>query len=75
MTKTFCDRCKREITKHAFHINIDSQVNGDLCEGCFTDFGKFMDGENFGTTKIDNYSDPILHRDNHGIERTTFGSR
>ena len=77
MTKIFCDRCKKEIAGIAprFHINVAGQIDADLCRDCFTDFESFIDGRNFGATKIDNYSDPILRRDNHGIERTTFGAK
>ena len=74
MTKIFCDRCKREITKKKHTLMVDNgehcDMSADLCEECFKDLGDFMDGR-----KIDNYSDPILHRDNHGIERSTFGAK
>ena len=69
MTKTFCDRCKKEITKiePVFHIEVSGQIKGDLCNDCFTAFGKFMDMED-----ILYHTNPVNH---HGIERTTFGAK
>ena len=78
MTKTFCDRCKKEIAKTSplFPISIAGQVEADLCEECFNDLGHFMDG----APLMGNHIDDIVHKTSkelygHGIERTTFGSK
>lgn len=79
MTKLFCDRCKKEITNDiiAYHFHMfegDScEITGiDICDDCHKAFESFMRMENSMYQTRD-----ILHNPggNHGIERTTFGSR
>lgn len=74
MTKLFCDRCKKEITddmiiKHFSIYEGDSPklIVADVCDDCYKAFENFMKME---------YS--LYHTNssnNHGIERTTFGSK
>lgn len=75
MTKTFCDRCKKEITNdimiyhvHAFEDDGCERVEADICDDCHKEFESFMKMEDsmYNTRNIPN---------NHGIERTTIGSR
>lgn len=77
MTKIFCDRYKTEIkglkTMHTF--DFPEEWTGELCEDCYKAFERFMKMED--SMYHTNYTSDILHdpNGNHGIERTTFGSR
>lgn len=74
MTKTFCDRCKKEITNdiitHQFHMYEGDSCEFtavDICDDCYKAFESFM--------KIE-YGMPCTNPvNNHGIERMTIGSR
>lgn len=74
MTRTFCDRCKKETTNdlivnhiHIFECDSKEGINVDICDDCYKAFESFI-----------NMEDSLHHTNpgnHHGIERTTFGSR
>lgn len=74
MTRTYCDRCKKEITNdmiiHHFSMCEDDGLvltGCDICDSCYDAFKSFMKME-YSTC----HTNPV---NNHGIERMTFGSK
>lgn len=84
MTKTFCDRCKKEITNdiiiyhfQTFEGNSCEFTEIDVCDDCYNAFESFMKMEDSMYHANDHHYKDILNNpgNNHGIERTTFSSR